>query len=136
MSQSLLITESEMKKWAKTFSKTLKPGMTILLFGEMGAGKTTLVRYIAEALGVLRVSSPTFTLVNVYDADFKLYHLDLYRMQTEADCYSIDIDRYLFPSDGVSLIEWPERMGALMPSLAVCLSLEYVDERLRKLTIK
>ena len=85
--------------------------MVIALSGDLGAGKTALVRGLARGLGCTsRVHSPTFTLVNVYAGGrLPLFHLDLYRLETAEQIHSAGVDEYLQP-DGVAVIEWAERL--------------------------
>ncbi len=86
-------------------------GLVLALSGDLGAGKTQLVKGIARGLGVTaRVHSPTFTLVNEYGGGrLKLFHLDLYRLETPAQMLSAGIAEFLSP-DGVAVIEWAERL--------------------------
>lgn len=88
------------------------PGV-ILLRGDLGSGKTTLTRGIARGLGLkdaAAVNSPSFTLVNIYQGDCPIYHVDLYRLQNDRDLYSIGIDDFL-GRDGVTIVEWSERLS-------------------------
>jgi tRNA threonylcarbamoyladenosine biosynthesis protein TsaE len=88
-------------------------GFVFALSGELGAGKTQFVKGIARGLGIsARVHSPTFTLVNEYDGGrLKLFHLDLYRLETRAQILSAGLEEFLQP-DGVAVIEWAERLKA------------------------
>jgi len=97
----------------ETLGRTVAHGRVIALSGDLGAGKTQFVRGLARGLGFTgRVHSPTFTLVNEYGGGrLKLFHLDLYRLETPEQILSAGIDEYLSP-DGVSVIEWAERLKA------------------------
>src|SRR4051812_48840001 len=86
-----------------------------LLFGEMGSGKTTLVKAIGKMIGVHEgMSSPTFSIVNEYQAERgrKIYHFDLYRLGSEKEVFEIGATEY-FDSDELCLVEWPEKLGSL-----------------------
>ena len=87
------------------------PGMVFALSGELGAGKTQCVKGLARALGIgARVHSPTFSLVNEYGGGrLKLFHLDLYRLETREQFLAAGLEDYLQP-DGVTVIEWAERL--------------------------
>jgi tRNA threonylcarbamoyladenosine biosynthesis protein TsaE len=96
----------------ESWGRTAQHGLVIALSGELGAGKTQLVKGIARGLGVAaRVHSPTFTLVNEYGGGrLKLFHLDLYRLETPEQILSAGFEEFLQP-DGVAVIEWAERMA-------------------------
>ncbi len=96
----------------------VQPGDVIALRGELGAGKTLLVRGIARGLGLPAsepVTSPTFTIINEYSARLHLYHLDLYRISEPGEIDTLPWQESLFGA-GVAAIEWPERLGSLLPS--------------------
>jgi len=105
-SHSATETESLGEKWGRE----AKHGLVIALSGDLGAGKTQLVKGVARGLGITtRVHSPTFTLVNVYTGGrLTLYHLDLYRLETPEQILSAGLEEYFKP-DGVAVIEWAER---------------------------
>ena len=108
ISHSPAETEALGEEWGRT----AQHGLVIALSGDLGAGKTQLVRGLARGLGVTtRVHSPTFTLVNEYSGGrLKLFHLDLYRLETPEQLHSAGIEEFLQP-DGVAVIEWAERLG-------------------------
>ena len=118
----------------------LQNGDVVLLHGDLGAGKTTLAKGIASALGVEDVvSSPSFSLVNEYDtrlvaAVTRLYHLDLYRLQSEDDLASIGFDDFMAPADGVTLVEWPERASTVLPERYLLVEIETVGSGSRRLS--
>jgi tRNA threonylcarbamoyladenosine biosynthesis protein TsaE len=93
------------------WGRAARHGLVIGLSGDLGAGKTELVKGVARGLGVTaRVHSPTFTLVNEYGGGrLRLFHLDLYRLETRGQMVSAGLEEFLQP-DGVTVIEWAERM--------------------------
>ena len=108
-----LISKSpaETEALGEQFGRVAQRGTVIALSGDLGAGKTQFVRGLARGLGISgRVHSPTFTLVNEYGGGrLKLFHLDLYRLETAEQILSAGIEEYLKP-EGVSVIEWAERL--------------------------
>lgn len=102
---------AETEALGEAFGRVAERGLLLALSGDLGAGKTQLVKGIARGLGATaRVHSPTFTLVNEYGGGrLKLFHLDLYRLETPAQILSAGIEEYLSP-DGVAVIEWAERI--------------------------
>ncbi len=102
---------AETESLGERFGRTVKSGQVIALSGDLGAGKTQFVRGLARGLGVSgRVHSPTFTLVNEYGGGrLKLFHLDLYRLETAHQILNAGIEEYLSPA-GVAVIEWAERL--------------------------
>jgi tRNA threonylcarbamoyladenosine biosynthesis protein TsaE len=108
ISHSPVETGSLGERWGRA----ARQGLVIGLSGDLGAGKTELVKGIGRGLGVTaRVHSPTFTLVNEYGGGrLRLFHLDLYRLETNAQIVSAGLEEFLQP-DGVTVIEWAERMS-------------------------
>ncbi|MBF0276451.1 MAG: tRNA (adenosine(37)-N6)-threonylcarbamoyltransferase complex ATPase subunit type 1 TsaE [SAR324 cluster bacterium] len=122
----------------KLIGKNTGPGQIILLTGDLGSGKTTLSKSICEALGVNpdSVISPTYTLVNVYEGDFLIHHVDLYRLNTPEDLDSFDRED-LISEEGVTLVEWPEFFKPLLESEALIeIELQTLDENTRRLKIQ
>ena len=107
ISHSPAATESLGEAWGRA----AQSGLVIALSGDLGAGKTQLVKGLARGLSVTaQVHSPTFTLVNEYGGGrLKLFHLDLYRLETAAQIFSAGVEEFLSP-DGVAVIEWAERL--------------------------
>ena len=108
------------------------PPVVVAIRGELGSGKTTLVRAIARALGVTEpVTSPTFALVHRYaGAATTIYHVDAYRLRGAADAADLGLDDMLQEPDSVVLIEWPERLREAMPAATRRVSLDYTDDPL------
>lgn len=111
----------------------LQPGDIILLEGNLGAGKTTFTKGIAEGLGVQGyVNSPTFTLVNEYRGRLPVYHLDCYRLESGQEALDFGLEEYLY-GDGLTIIEWPERIREVLPQEYLLVRLEYLEETARSL---
>lgn len=105
----------ETKNIAKAFAKSLKSGDILCLSGDLGAGKTAFCQALVEALGVKEaVSSPTFTIVNCYEGNFPIYHFDVYRIDDCDEMYEIGYEEYVY-GDGITIIEWPEKIEAILP---------------------
>ena len=118
-------SEEETILLGKKFSSELKRGDVIALYGDLGTGKTQLIKGICNGLGVDQtVTSPTFTLMNVYDGREKIFHYDFYRLNSESEIYDLCVDDYFF-SDGISLIEWAEKCENLLPTERVNINLSY-----------
>lgn len=114
--------------WAMTWAHHLSAGTIIALHGDLGAGKTCLVQGLARGLDIQGpVHSPTFTLINEYRGRLPLYHLDLYRLRGEQDALDIGIEQYL-PGDGITVIEWADRIQTLLPDQTFHVLLDHGPE--------
>ena len=107
-------SEKETNKVAANFAKTCKKGDVVLLFGDLGAGKTVFSKGFVSAFSKSAVTSPTFTIINTYEGKIPVYHFDLYRIEDEGELDLIGILDYLY-GDGICLIEWPERAPNAFP---------------------
>ncbi|MBI3601947.1 MAG: tRNA (adenosine(37)-N6)-threonylcarbamoyltransferase complex ATPase subunit type 1 TsaE [Candidatus Omnitrophica bacterium] len=123
-------------KLASAFAKQLKAGDIVLLEGQLGSGKTTFVKGLAQGLKakVNDVHSPTFVLMNIYKGKFPIYHFDLYRLQKPQELASLNWDEYL-EADGVAVIEWPRRLGTQIPAHGYWIEFKHQDENSRKICI-
>jgi ATPase, YjeE family len=114
------------------------PNKTICLYGEMGAGKTTLVKQLIRELGAVDVAnSPTFGLVNEYDDAAGLplaYHFDFYRLNDEMEALDIGFEDYLNSGKWL-FIEWPEKIQSLLPEDSVSVFLHFIDENTRSIEL-
>lgn len=124
---------------ALAFSKVLKPSMVILLNGDLGSGKTTFVKGVVSALGCKDlVTSPTFTLLNTYNAKFPIYHFDMYRLSSAEEAMNVGFEEYFDKNtlDGVCFVEWPENVDGLIRDVDYVIDIEKTGENKRVVTIK
>ncbi len=116
----------------KAIAGKLEKGDIVCLFGQLGSGKTVLTKGIARGLGieVAKVTSPTFVLIRQYANKVPLYHFDLYRLKGPADVLALGCEEYFY-GDGVSVIEWADRLRCFLPKeyLKVTLSVRRDPER-------
>ncbi len=117
-------SEDETRARAETLAKTLRAGDVVLLFGDLGMGKTVFARGLAMGLGVApgQVRSPSFTLINRYSGRAPVYHVDLYRIERPSDLEELGLEEIL-GGDGIAVVEWAERLGPYRPEGAVVVRL-------------
>jgi tRNA threonylcarbamoyladenosine biosynthesis protein TsaE len=116
MALTILNSVEAAQAFGESWATSLVGGEIFALHGVLGAGKTQIAKGLARGLGFHGdVTSPTFTIVHEYRGGrLPMYHIDLYRIQNTRDAIDIGLDEYL-PSDGVTLIEWPERIATILP---------------------
>jgi len=135
-------SENETKEFGKQLAAKLSCGDIVLLEGELGAGKTTLVKGIAEGLGIKDgITSPTFTLMNVYKINNeqltinKLVHIDTYRLKNEQELLDIGAEDYLGKPDTVCIVEWPEKIQNLLKyKKTIAITMAHAEGNQRKIT--
>lgn len=109
-------SEEETYQLGVRLARLLGPGRAVSLEGDLGAGKTALVKGIAKGLGVRdTITSPTFTLVNTYEGDVTLHHFDVYRIDDPEELYEIGWEEYFNPND-VCIVEWGDRVPQMLPA--------------------
>jgi tRNA threonylcarbamoyladenosine biosynthesis protein TsaE len=126
--------ESATESLGRRLAASLFPGAIIALVGPLGAGKTRLVRAVAEALGVAErcvVSSPTFVLIQEYEGRLPIFHFDAYRLPDATAFRELGVEEY-FEAGGVCLIEWGDRVEEALPADHLRLTLEIIGEAARR----
>ena len=114
----------------------LRPGDVIALFGDLGAGKTTLTKGIATGMGLPDdIHSPTFTLIHEHIGAVPLYHVDLYRLVSENEVEGIGIEEYIY-GRGVTVIEWADRMTSILPPQRLDIVIKMTGDETREFTFE
>lgn len=128
-------SEKDTFEIAKNLAKSFHGKEVVLLTGELGAGKTVFAKGIAAGLGledVGQVCSPSFTLVNIYQAKYLIFHIDLYRLGKDSEIEDLGWEDYL--DSGVIIVEWAEKLKMEVESLRV--DIEVLDDEKRKISIE
>lgn len=138
MREIIIKNKNETKEFAMSLAKELKAGDVVALVGDLGTGKTTLTKYIAEELGIKEmVTSPTFTIVLEYKSGrLPLYHFDAYRITDIEEMYELGYEEYFY-GDGVCIVEWADQIEEIIPKDAKIIFIEYgqnENERVYKCT--
>ena len=132
MLNKIINNELECQKLGEEIALVLKPGDIISLEGDLGVGKTTMVKGILKKLNYQHgVTSPTFTLVNEYNADYKVIHIDCYRENDLERWKQIGLDEYLY-SDNIVIIEWGNLIRKLLPEDCIVIKLEHMKEEQKR----
>lgn len=124
-------SEKQTREFAAKWAKSFRGDEVVFLIGELGAGKTVFAKGVAAGLGLKdigQVCSPTFTLMNVYQARVPIYHLDLYRLGTTPEIRDLGFEDYV--GEGVILVEWAEKIDFPMPAILVSIRVEPDETRM------
>ena len=121
---------------SKKVGELLMPGDFLALSGELGAGKTQFAKGVAAGLGVdssIPVTSPTYTLLNIYSGRFPFYHFDLYRLAEGQEVIDLGFEEYFY-GDGVCLVEWAERLNDMLPYGTLKITIYHAADDCRRLS--
>jgi tRNA threonylcarbamoyladenosine biosynthesis protein TsaE len=128
---------SETIRFGKQIGRLLQRGEVVALTGELGAGKTQLIKGLAQGAGVRRsayVSSPSFTLINEYKGSIPFYHIDLYRLKKEKEAEDLGLEEY-FRGEGITAIEWADRITSLLPEDHLRIHIYYTGKKTRSIEL-
>jgi tRNA threonylcarbamoyladenosine biosynthesis protein TsaE len=130
-------SEQETQRLGRALADVAEPGIVIGLVGPLGAGKTLLVRAIAERLGVddAAIASPTFVLIHEYDGKIPVYHFDAYRLESVMAFEDLGVADY-WSAGGLCLVEWADRVRKLLPDDSWWIEIEPVDVTRRRVTVR
>jgi tRNA threonylcarbamoyladenosine biosynthesis protein TsaE len=136
MQSSVTITLNNLEdtmRLGRHLGQAAQPGDIFTLSGDLGAGKTTLTQAIGQGMDVpadCYITSPTFSLLHEYPGRLPIFHMDLYRLGSSAEIVELGFEEYLY-GDGLTIIEWPDRLHELMPLTRLDIHLTLVDENAR-----
>ncbi len=129
----------QLSQFAEAFAKTLKEPKIILLKGDLGSGKTTFVKEVVKFLGCnTPVTSPTFTLLNIYEGKFKIYHFDMYRLSSAEEAEGVGFAEYFDKNtlDGIVFVEWPENVEGLIKKADFVVSITKLSPNARRIIVE
>lgn len=146
--ESLLKDQSDIKKFSENLLKNIEQtdtAQTVLLSGNLGAGKTTLTQILAQTLGVNEiVNSPTFVIMKIYklgknkfSKNWKhLIHIDAYRLENSKELKNLGWEEIISKKENLVVLEWPEKVPEILPKGAVQVNFEFIDENTRKVSVE
>lgn len=124
----------ETLRLGERFAACLKRGDKVILDGDLGAGKTAFTQGIAKGLGVKSlVTSPTFTIMNIYEGDITLFHFDMYRLDNTDEIYELGLDECLYGDDGVCVVEWNKFEN--LCGKVYTIKINRIDDEIRRISI-
>ena len=128
----------ETLNFARSFAQNLRGGEILALTGELGSGKTLFTQGLAEGLGIYdRIISPTYVLMRQYcGKKFNLYHIDLYRLQTQHEIEDLGLNEIWGKKDNIVVIEWAEKMKGLLPPETIWIKFKYTGEKTREINFR
>ena len=137
MKKTIISSSSdETFSFASELGKNIQKKSIVALYGTLGAGKTIFAKGLAAGLGIVdEITSPSFSLLEVYEGDITFYHFDLYRIDDRDEFLNLSFEEF-WEGDGVSVIEWPEIAENILPKHRINVWIEYIDENIRRITIE
>ncbi|MDB5088290.1 MAG: tRNA ((37)-N6)-threonylcarbamoyltransferase complex ATPase subunit type 1 TsaE [Mucilaginibacter sp.] len=140
MNNNMLLTANSLTQLPSIASEIIsfaKNTRIFLFYGDMGAGKTTLIKSLCESLGTTEpVTSPTFSIVNEYTGTKnRIYHFDFYRLKNQSEALDLGYEEYFY-SDAYCFIEWPEKIPDLLPAHYININIKVLDDNSRQIIIK
>jgi len=123
-------------EFAHQMARECHPGEVLCLYGTLGAGKTHFVKGFASAFGIHmnEVDSPTFVIIQEYEGTLPIYHFDAYRLKSIGEARNIGAEEYFY-GEGISVIEWPERIAELLPKERIDIYIEQTGEQQRSFRV-
>jgi len=128
-------SEAQTIKFGQLLAEQLVVKDVVALFGDLGSGKTVLVKGIGKGLGIKEeITSPSFTIISEYTGRIPLFHFDLYRIENVAEFFDLDYENYFF-GNGVSVIEWADKIEPYLPDMRIDIKIKRVDRNRREILL-
>lgn len=125
---------ADTERLAELLSSELSGGIVLLMTGDLGSGKTTFTQFLGKYLGVKRhMTSPTFNIIKSYNANYKIHHMDCYRLEDSEE--DLGFDEYFNDTD-IAIVEWPQFIAEFLPEEVISMNIKYVSENDRLVTIE
>ena len=128
--------EEETTQFANAFAQILKAGDIVAFTGNLGTGKTFIIKAIAKYFDINDVTSPTFAIVNTYEGKVRIHHFDFYRIKRIDELYDIGFEEYLCDSSAITFVEWAEMFEEVLPTNIYQININYLDNLNREITLK
>ncbi len=126
----------ELEKFAAELAKEIQEGEFVALIGNLGAGKTALVKAVCKHYEIYDVNSPSFAIVNEYYGSRVVYHLDFYRIKNAEELINIGYYEYLNNDDAIKFVEWADMFPEVLPPKRIEIEIEYLESSKRKIKVK
>ncbi len=126
----------ELKVFAEWLAESLRNGDFVALVGNLGAGKTALVKAVCLNYGIVEVNSPSFAIVNEYYGERLIYHLDFYRIKNAEELVNIGYYEYVNSAEAIKFVEWADMFPNVLPPKRIEIKIEYIKETKRKIFVK
>jgi tRNA threonylcarbamoyladenosine biosynthesis protein TsaE len=130
--EKTVIQKVETENLAKSFAKELGGGQVIILNGELGAGKTFFVKYAVTVWGINEANSPSFSIVNIYYGERKIYHFDFFRIESKEELFDIGFNDYLNDPEAIMFIEWGNLIPEVLPDSRIEINISSLQNSSRK----
>ncbi len=134
--EALVETEAETIEIANKFADDISPGNSILLIGNLGAGKTFFIKTVCSCLGIDDIKSPTFAIVHQHKGKLPVNHFDFYRIKKVEELYDIGFDEYLSDDSSINFIEWADLFPDAVQKISFKIFIDLVDSDKRKIKIE
>lgn len=129
--EKTVFLEEETNVLAKSFANEINSGKIVVINGDLGAGKTFFVKSASTVWGITNASSPSFSIVNIYYGEKKVYHFDFYRLKNKEELFDIGFNDYINDPNAVTFIEWGNLIPGVLPKSRIEINIEMLEDSVR-----